>query len=128
VNVAGLTFDALANSTYIIEAFLVFQSNNVSYGIGYGITGPASPSFCVGHVDLMLAASTRYVNNITGYGTVNSYSGSVVAIGTNYPGYVWVLLRTGANAGPVTITQRSESASGTVTTKAGSTLRYRKVA
>lgn len=127
VDVPGLTFDALPNSTYIIEAFLVFQSNNISYGIGYSINGPASPSFCVGHVDAMLAASTRYVNNITGYNLVNGTSASVVAINTNYPAYVWVLLRTGANGGPVTIRHRSENASGTVKTMAGSTMRYRKV-
>ena len=127
VNVTGLQFDALANSIYIIEFFLIFQSNSTSYGIGYGITGPASPVSCVGHVDLMLAASTRYVNNITGYDAVNGYSGSVVAINTDYPGYVWALLKTGNNGGTVYLRQRSESTSGTVKTMAGSTLRYRKV-
>lgn len=128
VDVEGLEFNANANSTYIIEFFLAFQSNNTTYGIGYGITGPVSPEYCIGHVDLMLAASTRFVNNITGYNTVNAYSGSVVAINKNYPGYVWVLLKTGASSGKVILRQRSENASGTVMTRLGSTLRYKQVA
>jgi len=128
VDLAGLSFPVLANSTYIIEAFLIWRTSNTTYGIGFSFNGPANKTIACHMTTITLTASTVYLMNGSDYNLPNATSGSALATGTNYMAVMEAILQTGATPGNFQIRWRSENASGTMTAVAGSTLRYRKVA
>lgn len=120
----GLQFTAETNSKYLIDVLTIHNSSSSSVGIKLSLNGPTSPELIVG---LYHGAST--VSALDG-SAFNSYDGSIATSGSAYTSnnltVMNAILFTGVNGGTVIIRFACE-ASGTVTVKAGSILRYRKI-
>jgi hypothetical protein len=127
-DLAGLGFSVLANSTYVIEGWIVWKSSSSAYGIGFGINGPTGQAIAVHTTVIALTTGTGYIQNGSGYNAPNTTSASPPAANTPYLATMHSVLKTGATPGTFQVRWRSENASGTMTALAGSTLRYRKVA
>jgi hypothetical protein len=128
VDLPGLSFPVEANSTYIIEAWIVWQSSSASYGIGFAVNGPANQVLAAHKTLVALTTATEYIMNGTGYNAPNATSASPPAANQNYLALMHAVLKTGGTAGNFQVRWRSENSSGTMTAKAGSSLRWRKIA
>jgi len=123
----GLSFSADANSTYIIEGYIVWNSNATANGIKLSARGPTSPT---------VMAGLYTTDSAAGGGTPvsSSFNADNVAVATltssftagNLAALHCVLVTT--NAGTFAVNFAMEAASSTTTIMPGSTLRYRKVA
>src|SRR4030042_3793246 len=124
-NATGLTFDALANSTYIIEVFLLWASSATTVGIKVSATASGSPIVQAGHFIAEAATGTPDSSgwNANEVGITTSAS----PFTTSCLGMVHAILKTGASASTWQLRFASET-TGTISVKTGSTLRYRKVA
>ncbi|MDP2218528.1 MAG: hypothetical protein Q8J68_14720 [Methanolobus sp.] len=128
-SITELSFNMLANKTYIIEAWLIFQSAGTAAGIAFGCSGPAAP-VAVGIVAHIPIAFTLYAscctlcNNTYDTGTP---SVSVGAANTNYPSKLDIIVQNGANAGAFILRFKTEVSGTAVTVKAGSVMRYKRV-
>lgn len=124
-NAVGLAFAALANSTYIIEGFIVWTTSVATVGIKLSATGPTTPTLMAGHFITDATngtpdSSSFNANDVTVTTSASPFlTGNIAAL--------HAVLKTGANAGTFQIRFAAET-TGTVTIKIGSTLRYRKVA
>lgn len=127
-DVTGLTFTALANKTYIIEAWLIFQSNTAGTGIKFALNGPASPVAVamLAHIPIALTLYASCVTLASRAYDTGTPSVSVDTINANLLCKIDGLVRNGNTQGPITIRFAAET-TGTVTVKAGSVLRYRQV-
>jgi hypothetical protein len=128
VDLLGLSFPIEANSVYIIEAWIVWQSNSSNYGIGFAINGPANQVLAAQKTLIALTTATEYIMNGTGYNAPNATSASPPAANQNYLALMHAVLKTGGTLGTFQVRWRSENTSGTMTAKAGSSLRWRKIA
>ncbi len=123
-NAVDLVFSALANSEYIIEGFIVYDSSAITVGIKLSATGPATPTLMVGHfitdsINGTPDSSCFNVNDVTATTSASSFTvGNIAAL--------HCILKTGVNAGNFQIRFAAET-TGTVTVKTGSCLRYRKI-
>lgn len=120
----GLSFTALANKTYIIEAWVRWATSALTVGIKLSCSGPASPAFVA---SIFKAALTT--SGISGAGG-NAYNtgaatASAFALADNLA-HLLILFRNGSTQGPFIIRFAAET-TGTVTIKDGSVLRYRQV-
>jgi hypothetical protein len=119
VDVTGLSFSALANSSYLIEVYLRWISATANLG-ALACNGPATPTF--------VSASG---NASAGGRTANAYDvyflDSPASAGGAGGEYGEILLVTGATAGTF-ILRISSVYSSLVTVYAGSVLKYRKIA
>jgi len=121
----GLTFNADANSTYIIEVFLLWNSSATSVGIQVSASATNSPAINAGFFVSDAAAGTPDSSSYNANDVVTTTSASPF---TTYNfGILHGILKTGASAGTWVLRFAAET-TGTITIKAGSTLRYRKVA
>jgi hypothetical protein len=125
VNITGLTFAALANSKYEIEAVLLVSTSAVltgcKYGINFSVAGAAAYVTYEGAVTSTTGAVTS-TNALatacaTAFLTTSAMTGLVVIRG---------IVTTGANPGNITI-QHLKVTSGTSTVKVGSMLKVRKI-
>ena len=127
-DVTGLSFEMLANKTYIIEAWLIFQSNTALTGIKFALNGPASPVAVVMNahipIGLTLYASSNMLSS-RAYDT-GTPSVSVDTINANLLCKIDGLVRNGVNPGTLALRFAAET-TGTVKVMAGSVLRYRQV-
>jgi len=119
-----LSFTADADSDYIIEGWIIFTTSATSVGIKLSAKGPASPSALAGLWDVNAAQGTPdggafNANDVT-------VASSAAPFTTGNLARLHCLLRTAANAGTFIIRFAAET-TGTITIKAGSLLRYRKV-
>jgi len=124
-NATGLAFDVLANSEYLIEGFIVWDTSATTVGIKLSATAPASPTLMTGHFITDAAngtpdSSSFNANDVTVTTSASPFTTGCLAA-------LHCILKTGANAGTFQIRFAAET-TGTVTVKAGSVLRYRKVA
>lgn len=124
-NATGLTFNALANSTYIIEVFLVWASSGTGVGIKVSATATNSPTIMAGHF------ITDAINGTPDSSTFNAndvvVTTSASPFTANNLGQLAGILKTAGNASVWQLRFAAET-TGTITVKIGSTLRYRKVA
>lgn len=127
-NVTGLTFTALANKTYIIEAWLIFQSNTAGTGIKFAFNGPASPVAVVmlAHIPIALTLYASCATLASRAYDTGTPSVSVDAINANLLCKIDAVVRNGATQGTVAIRFAAET-TGTVKVLGGSILRYRQV-
>jgi hypothetical protein len=123
-----MSFPVEANSTYDFEAYLVFQSNNTGYGVGFSINGPVNPVWALHQTMVTQTATANYYLNGFGYNLPNNTSASVVAANTNYLAKMRGTIATGENGGILILRWRGENAAGTYTVVAGSFILYSKVA
>jgi hypothetical protein len=124
-NAVGLAISVLANSLYIIEGFICWSASVATVGIKLSATGPSSPTLMAGQFITNATAGTPDSSAFNDNDVVTTTSAS--AFTTGNIGMLHCVLKTGANAGTFQIRFAAET-TGTITIKAGSTLRYRKVA
>jgi len=121
---AGLSFTALANKTYLIEAWVRYATSATTVGIQLSANGPASPAFIAGLWDVNAAQGTP------DGGAFNAYNVQIAATAapftTDNLAKLWCLFRNGSTEGPWVVRFCAET-TGTVTVKDGSVLRYRQV-
>ena len=126
-NITGLTFTMLANKDYIIEAWLIFQSNTAGTGIKFAVNGPSSPA-AVGLLAHIPIALTLYASCATlasrAYDT-GTPSISVDTINSNLLCKIDGLVRNGTTQGTLAVRFAAET-TGTVKIMTGSVLRYRQ--
>ena len=127
-DITGLTFTPLANKTYIIEAWLIFQSNTQTTGIGFAGNGPASPVAYVMNVHIPIALTLYASDSMMASRAydVGTPSVSVDTINLNLLAKIDCVLVNGANSTAFTLRFKAE-ATGTVKVLAGSVCRYRQV-
>lgn len=121
-DVTGLTASVAANTTYVFEAYIIWQSSGSPEGIGLAVNGPASPTLLVSHAVVNVTASTyQYITVATAYDTgVLASSG---AGATNRAAHVRGVITTGASSGTFAIRYRAETGgANSATVKTGSTL------
>ena len=119
-----LTFTALANSTYIIEGFICWSASAATVGIKLSATAPTSPTLLAGHfitdaVNGTPDSSSFNANDVTVTTSASAFTTGNIAS-------MCCVLKTAGNAGNFQIRFAAET-TGTITMKAGSVLRYRKI-
>ena len=122
----GLAFALLANSTYIIEGFIIYSAYSVGDGILLSATGPASPTLMAGIYQVNMTTITAGTTSFNADNVGVAMTGSMFTTGNTAS--LHSVVRTGANAGIFQVRFASEANGHKITIKAGSTLRYRKVA
>jgi len=124
-NATGLTFVADANSTYIIEVFLLWAASVATVGIKVSATASGSPTITAG----------QFITNATnGTPDSSSYNANDVTVTTSASaftayncGILHAVLKTSGSTSTWQLRFAAET-TGSITIKAGSVLRYRKVA
>lgn len=121
-DVTGLTASVAANTTYVFEAYIIWQSSGSPEGIGLAVNGPASPTLLVSHAAVNVTASTyQYITVATAYDTGPLASSGAGA--TNRAAHVRGVITTGASSGTFAIRFRAETGgANSATVKTGSTL------
>lgn len=132
VNVTQLVLPLAANSTYMIDCFLTFQSAATTTGIGVGFVAPTGSIPMLEIVVPVVSTQTANALRITFPNAASTTSGSVLgtgvtAIASNHTAKVSGLITT-TSAGNIQIQFRSEVATSAVTLQIGSTLVACKVA
>ena len=127
-DITDLSFTALANKTYIIEAWLVFQSNTQTTGIKFALNGPASPTIVVLNAHIPIALTLYASSNMLAARAYNTGtpSISVDTINANLLCKIDALVKNGSTQGTVALRFAAET-TGTVKVMMGSVLRYRQV-
>lgn len=121
-DVTGLTASVAANTTYVFEAYIIWQSSGTAEGIGLAVNGPASPTLLVSHAAVNASASYYSVIKVaTAYDT-----GALITTGagaTDRAAHVRGVITTGASSGTFAIRFRAETGgASSATVKTGSTL------
>lgn len=128
VNVTGLTFEMLANKTYIIEGWLIFQSNTAGTGIKFALNSSASPVAVamLAHIPTGLGLYASCVTLASRAYNTGTASATVDTINANLLCKIDGMVRNGANGGTLAVRFAAET-TGTVKIMTGSVLRYRQV-
>lgn len=127
VDCTGLSVSLSANSTYQIEAFILFQSTSNSNGISISLNGPASPTEFAAQINTSRIANNNVVCSMNGYNqTQNSLD--VIAANKTQHAFINGTIVNGANSGDLIVRFASEAGTQTVRIMAGSSLRLRKIA
>ncbi len=120
----GLTFTADANSTYIVEVFLLWSSSATSVGLKVSATATNSPT---------VQAGQFITNNQNGTPDSSTWNANDVSVATSYSpfttnniGHVTAIIKTSGSSSVWTLRFAAET-TGNITIRDGSTLRYRKV-
>ena len=121
-DVTGLTASVAANTTYVFEAYIIWQSSGSPEGIGLAVNGPASPTLLVSHAAANTSANYYQFITIT-----TAYDTGVLATqgagATNRAAHVRGVITTGASSGTFAIRYRAETGgANSATVKTGSTL------
>ncbi len=124
-NAVGLTFSALANSTYVIECFLLWAASLATVGIKVTATASGSPTITAGRFAADAVNGTPDSSSWNANDVVVTTSGSPFT--ANNLGMVHAILKTSGSASTWQLRFAAET-TGTITVKIGSVLRYRKVA
>lgn len=127
VDCAGLSFSAAANTNYLVNVAVIWQSTNTTCGIAFSWNGPSSPTNYVSNLrwgqnaDIITPRHTRAYDTGSASASVAAANTDTIALGT-------VILRNGANAATFILRFHAEIGSETVTIYTGSALSYRVVA
>lgn len=121
-DVTGLTASVAANTTYVFEAYIIWQSSGSTEGIGLAVNGPASPTLLVSHAAANASANYyQFITVATAYDT-----GALATSGagaTDRAAHVRGVITTGASSGTFAIRYRAETGgANSATVKTGSTL------
>ncbi len=119
-NVAGLSFNAIPNTTYVVELIGTFQSAATTTGIAVALNLPAGAlvsGYAEHAISLTAAGPIEQIATAANPGPTSG----VRAAATNVPLIGRWIVQTGATAGPVQLQFRSEVTASAVTMKAGLT-------
>lgn len=123
--ITGLSFTALANTTYLIEVVGTFQVAAVTTGIAVALDIP-SGTIAGQIMHPTTATSLGGTEQIADNATTGATTG-VRAANTNVPIFATYIVSIGATGGAVQLQFRSEIAASAVTMKAGLTAMGRRV-
>jgi hypothetical protein len=118
-NVTGLSFAALANTTYLVDVVGAFQSVATTTGIALALKIPSGS--VVGFVEHPTSTTTSNINEQIADAATTGATTGVRAAATNVPITGRFIVAVGATAGQVQLMFRSEIAASAVTIKAGLT-------
>lgn len=121
----GLTFSASANSSYLIEVFLRWDASATAVGIQVSATASGSPTLTAGLFLANAAAGTADGSVWNADDVVTTTTASAFTAGN--VGVISALLITSGSSSTWQVRFAAE-ATGSITVKAGSIIRYRKVA
>ena len=133
-NVTQLVGAMDANSTYLLDCFVTFQSAATTTGLGLGYTSPADcrvMAEIVVPITSTAAASqlrTIFPNAATAANTGSVLGTGVTAINSDHTARISGIIRTGATAGNFQVQARSEVAASNITLQIGSRLSLIKLA
>jgi hypothetical protein len=118
-NLAGLSFTAAANTTYIVELVGTFQSAATSTGIALALDIPSGgvSGLALHNISATAAGGAEQNADATSAGATSG----VRAAATNTPISARFIVAVGATGGAVQLMFRSEIAASAVTMKAGLT-------
>lgn len=132
-DITELVASVQANSLYMIEAYVTFQSAATTTGLNLGVIGPSDSRF-MGEIVVPLtstAAATQlrtvFPNAAGAVNRGNVLGTGVTAANSNHTAFVRGILKT-TSAGTLQLQAASEVASSAVTLQLGSTLMLTKVA
>lgn len=129
-DITGLTASLAAGTPYLFEAYLIWQQNNTSGGIGFAINGPGS----MGVLDYTIqyqnfandAAGTIQTVHATGYDTAYTIPTTTTAANTSYIARISGVLVTTVSGGTLALRFKSNNASYTASIRPGSWLLLRR--
>jgi len=121
-DITGLSFSMSANTSYLIEAYLIYTTTAAATGSEFGASGPASPTRINLQGYSANTAAAESNNVVTAFGSiVANANGST----TNRPARIVGVVRNGANSGTFQLQGKVETGvTGTLTVKTGSVLAY----
>lgn len=120
-DVTGLSFAVAANTDYIFEFTVLYNTVGATTGIALAVNGPASPTQILGGIITGADSNNVYP------GAFSAYDSAVISVRGNATlstAVVRGILRNGANAGTLILRFASEIATESVTIKAGSFVRF----
>ena len=120
----GLSFTALANKTYLIEALVRYVTSATTVGIQLSANGPATPGFVAGLWGVNAAQGTPDGGAFNAWNV--TIAASAAPFTTDNLARLHCLFRCGTAGGAFIIRFAAET-TGTITVKDGSVLRYRQV-
>lgn len=133
-NVTQLVAAMDANSTYMVDCFVTFQSAATTTGLGLGYTSPADcrvmAEITVPITSTAAASQLRtfFPNAAVAVNTGTVLGTGVTAINSNHTARINGIIRTGATAGNFQVQARSEVNASAVTLQIGSRLVLIKLA
>lgn len=124
-NVTGLSLPMMASSVYEFEFEIIYQSSATTRGPGFGVNGPASPSFVLVHTEIptSLTAVTQGMQRAYDTGT------GVTAIDTanaNCYARCYGYVSNGTTAGDLILRCKINN-TGTITIQPGSVMKMWRV-
>jgi len=119
IDATGLSFSLAANTTYVFQFFVRFQTVATTTGINLSINGPASPAFVIFMVVTAATATTLWGTCRRAYDTGAATTGVDLA-NADVLATITGLIRTGASGGTLIVRFASEVAGSAVTIKAES--------
>lgn len=129
-DITGLTFAVAAATAYFFEAYIIWQQNNTSGGIGFAVNGPASPTILDYTIEYQNfandAAGTMQTVHATAYDSAYTIPTSTTAANTNYIARISGVLVTAAAGGTLALRFKTNNASYTASARAGSWLMVRR--
>ncbi len=124
-NVTGLSFAALANTTYLVDVMGTFQSAANTTGIALALSIPSGS--VSGFAEHPISTTGGNINEQIATAATTGATTGVRAATTNVPIVGKWIVTVGATAGTVQLQFRSEIAASAVTMKAGVTAIGRRV-
>ena len=125
--VTGLTLPVVANTNYAFNAYFIWQMNNMSGGVGFSFTGPASPTvYSLTSIYGANGGGTATIRQDTAYDAMTA-QGMTTLPNTNYVTSFSGVLFTGANAGTLAMRACVSNVAYTLGVMAGSFLALRKL-
>jgi hypothetical protein len=131
-DITGLTTAVAATTTYFFEAYLIWQQNNTSGGIGFAVNGPGGTGQFVDYTIQYQnfandAAGTIQTVHTRSYDTGYTIPTTTTAANTSYVARISGVLVTGIAApGTLALRFKSNNASYTASIQAGSWLLLRR--
>ena len=125
VDVTDLTFYAEANEEYLLEVSMPFTvTTPATYGMTFGLNGPATPTAVYGSVSSLNSASSA---NERSFNTYDDGTATTFVAAEKSPSFarLFAVVRNGSNAGYVTVRMAAETGS-TLTVKEGAILKWQK--
>lgn len=124
-DVTGLSFDVEAGLTYEFEFSIIYTAAAATTGSRWAINGPTSPTFLAYNSQYPIDATTQTINNAVAYDIPAASNASSLTAG-NVARIKGTIIPSAA--GTVIARFASEVSASAITAKAGSTLRWVKVA
>jgi hypothetical protein len=119
-DITGLTFSVAANTSYLLECEIIYQSTAAGTGIAFGVNGPATPTSVQIFTQIMTTATAQVVGNQNAYDTGTATASATA--NTNLRGRLVCILDNGNNSGTLAVRFASETGTA-VSVRVGSVAR-----